>query len=517
MAFDVEREIAELKGRVETIEGILQKCPNGQHWDSIAGRCVDDQPMPQIPQQLKLMGAAGSLADGINVAGNVIDGRTTTRFSSQGPGAWLCIDLGGVQEIHSIQFTWFNQANENRRNTVGIDFFDQAWPTPPVAAPSISHTNTSDVSRVEFAARKARAIMIRLMSTTHTGNWFSVIDVKVTGMQLVAPTAPPPAPVPPVPPQPQPAPAVQTTDAWGFSLLYERTKVGNSWEFSGNASDPRFFESKIRFVSGQSGKNGWLTTDNLKQLRLGILPVAGLKHTDIQTYHIGKVHDRGGFLNKKRDSSDNKGDWGDFEMTWAIRNWVPGKDGYESHIECVVAGFRSSHANFDKVGKDKAVTLPCQSMALHWNIYPPPGTNRVKFEKNTYHNTGYTVESSNPKKSNALSFVDSKKGFVMKAVFYRVKDSKVWGGFATKLETWISTDGLTGKKYRKVLEYLDNGKWGPTKTAGRGKLCGAKDDYPVMSMDKCNPHYRMDFAKSIEFSRMSIRSIDPTKPLIKSS
>ena len=526
MSFDAEKEISDLKARVETIEGIVQRCPSGQHWDLHTQSCVPDAPIPPVEQALTLMGATSSTPDGANTAQAAIDGKTTTRFSSKGPGAFITIDLGGVQEVRSIRFTWFNQANESRRNVVGIDFSEQTWPNPPTGTPAVSHTNTSDVSTVEFATRKARAIIIRLMSTSNTGNWFSITDIKISGVQLVEPRAPPAPPTPSTPPPPPTQPTTPTTptpagtsDSWGFPHLYAN-KAGNRWEFGGNVKDPRFFDINqknhaIKFISGSSGKNGWCTTSNLPQLRLGVLPISGLDWRKIPTYHFRKVAEKG-FLNKRTDVSD--GDWGDFEMTWAIRNWRPGSGSYESHIEIVIAGFRSSHVNFDKVGVDKAVTLPCQSMALHWNIYPPPGTNRCKFEKNVYHNKGYTVESSNPKNLKSLGFIDSIKGFVMKAVFFRVKDTKVLGGFATKLELWLSTDGLTGKKYRKVLEYLDNGRWGPTKTKGIGvKECFAPNDYPVMNMGKCNPHFRMDFAKSIEFSRMSIRTIDPSKPLIKSS
>jgi hypothetical protein len=84
-----------------------------------------------------------------------------------------------------------------------------------------------------------------------------------------------------------------------------------------------------------------------------------------------------------------------------------------------------------------------------------------------------------------------------------------------KLEQYVSTDGLTGKSFKMVGEYLDAGKWGPGKKAGACKSCGAVDEFPIHAMDICCPGIRIDTMKSFEFGKFIIRSIDPSKKLIK--
>jgi hypothetical protein len=150
-------------------------------------------------------------------------------------------------------------------------------------------------------------------------------------------------------------------------------------------------------------------------------------------------------------------------------------------------------------------------MSLHNNVYPPPGSNRAKFEKDTKHTDGYT--SHDPEFKGVLSGIDQVKGYIHKAIYYRVPDSSLLGGFAMKCETYVSTDGLVGKQFKMIAEYLDNGKWGPTK-GGVASSCGCPNEYPIHSMDVCCPGWRIDFMKSFEFGKLSIRSIDPKKKLI---
>jgi hypothetical protein len=157
------------------------------------------------------------------------------------------------------------------------------------------------------------------------------------------------------------------------------------------------------------------------------------------------------------------------------------------------------------------VPASCEAMSYHSNYYSQ--THRVKYEKDSQHTQGYTVNSSDPQTTSATQPYEGKgdPGVLHKFVMYRVPDATVPGGYAMKLETWIDETG-SGKvaNFKNVLETLDNGKWGPTQ--GGNSACGC-GEFVVLNMDKCASGIRVDFMSSFKWKDWSIRSISPAKPL----
>jgi len=80
-----------------------------------------------------------------------------------------------------------------------------------------------------------------------------------------------------------------------------------------------------------------------------------------------------------------------------------------------------------------------------------------------------------------------------------------------KLETWVDETGA-GNNFKKVLEYLDDGKWGPTQ--GDNSPCNC-NQYVVLNMARVAIGIRVDFMQNFWFKDWSIRSIDPFTSNIK--
>lgn len=138
-------------------------------------------------------------------------------------------------------------------------------------------------------------------------------------------------------------------------------------------------------------------------------------------------------------------------------------------------------------------------MSYHFNIYP--ATGRVKFEKDSDHTSGYTVESTNPERKSAVApFADGRE-VVEKAVLYRT-------AAGMKLELYLDMTGK-GDHFQKVLEYEDRGQWGPT--TGGNSECHATENV-VLAMARVAIGYRCDAMVDFQFKDMSIRSIDPARP-----
>lgn len=286
------------------------------------------------------------------------------------------------------------------------------------------------------------------------------------------------------------------TDSFGIQKIYaDATAPANNWSFTGNPRDPRFMEQSI----GPAG-SGWFRPSDPQAMRLEILSDPDASEESIPTFDLSKVLQKR-FLFKSPDSPDGKGDFLNIEQTWRFKVLVIGS-GTENggpHVELVPGGFRQTSSR-KLAGRDKAVPASCESMSYHFNVYP--ATGRVKLEKDSDHTSGYAVESTNPERNNAvLPFADGRV-VVEKAVLYRT-------AAGMKLELYLDPTGK-GDRFQKALESEDRGQWGPT--IGGNSECHASE-YVVLSMARVAIGYRCDRMVDFQFKDMSIRSVDPARPL----
>src|SRR5688572_21334864 len=86
---------------------------------------------PAVAQTEITPGAANVTAstNDTNVAGNAVDNNLTTRWSGNGDGAWLQLDLGSAQTVASVRVAVY-QGNI-RRNLFDLQLAgeDQVWAT----------------------------------------------------------------------------------------------------------------------------------------------------------------------------------------------------------------------------------------------------------------------------------------------------------------------------------------------------------------------------------------------------
>ena len=286
------------------------------------------------------------------------------------------------------------------------------------------------------------------------------------------------------------------TDAFGIQKIYADAKPpANHWSFTGNPHDPRFMEQYV-----VAAGDGWFRPSDPRQMRLEISSDPAATEATIPTFDLAAVLAKG-YLYKPPGSPDGKGDFLNIEQTWRFKVVAMGKGTKDggSHIELVPGGYRQTSSR-DRAGRDQAVPASCESMSYHFNIYP--ATGRVKFEKDSDHTSGYTVESTNPERKNAVSpFADGRE-IVEKAVLYRT-------AAGMKLELYLDTTGK-GDHFQKILEYEDRGQWGPTQ--GGNSECHAAENV-VLSMARVAIGYRCDQMLDFQFKDMSVRSIDPLRPL----
>jgi len=283
--------------------------------------------------------------------------------------------------------------------------------------------------------------------------------------------------------------AASDSDSFGIRKLYaDAAPPANSWTSSGNPRDPRFMEQYLVPVG-----DGWFRPSNLREMRLEILSDPAANERTIPTFDITKVLERG-FLYKPPDDPSGRGDFLNIEQTWRFKvvKVGQGRENGGPHVELVPGGYRQT-SDRRLAGADRAVPASCESMSYHFNLYPLTG--RAKLEKDSDHTNGYTINSSDPERRNAVPpFADGRE-IVEKAVLYRT-------AAGMKLELWVD--------FQKVIEYEDRGQWGPTR--GGNSECHASE-FVVLSMPRVAIGYRADQLEDFQFKDLSIRSIDPTKPL----
>jgi hypothetical protein len=285
-------------------------------------------------------------------------------------------------------------------------------------------------------------------------------------------------------------------DNFGVAKIYaDAQRPVNNWTFSGDVGDKRLFEQSI-----VAAGDGWFRSQHPDEMRFEILSDPSANEDTIPTFDVSKVLERG-YLYKPPRSPDEKGDFLNIEQTWRFRviETAQGTQNGGPHLELVPGGYRQTSSK-RLVGRDHAVPASCETMSYHFNLYPLTG--RAKFEKDSDHTAGYTIDSSDPQRRLAVAPFADGRVLVEKAVLYR-------SSRGMKLELYVDETGR-GDQFKLVLEYEDTGLWGPT--VGGNSECHCSE-YVVLSMARVAIGYRADNMKRFVFRDMSIRSIDPSRRL----
>jgi hypothetical protein len=151
------------------------------------------------PVKLTPAGISASTNDG-NVPANAIDGSLATRWSANGDGQWLQIDLGAPQLVGSVKVAAYTgNVRQNRFDVLVASAAGGPW-TPARTNVSTSGTTTA-LETFDFTDVTARYVRY-LGHGNSASSWNSVTEIEVWGV--------PGAPVPTATPTPTPVGATAT-------------------------------------------------------------------------------------------------------------------------------------------------------------------------------------------------------------------------------------------------------------------------------------------------------------------
>jgi len=160
-----------------------------------------------------------------NIPSNVIDNNLNTRWSNNGVGSWIQLDLGSKRTICSVDIAWHR--GDMRVNNFEISVFNDA---------KSSGTTRSSEKYDMPAGTEGRYVRIMVNGNTEN-NWASITEIAVFG------SAPIPAPIPPGTNHPP------TADSKSVS-----TDTSTPVDIKLTGKDPE--NSPLTFVVADTPKNG---------------------------------------------------------------------------------------------------------------------------------------------------------------------------------------------------------------------------------------------------------------------
>ena len=148
--------------------------------------CVNNLPVTAVS-------ASGSQSP--NIPSNVIDNNIATRWSNEGLGSWIQLDLGSQKTICSVDISWYN--GNQRVNTFTIAVSNDGTTFTTVFSGRSTGASTA-AEKYDVTDTQGRYVRITVNGNTQN-NWASISEVGVFGD---AGTTPPPPPPPPPNPSP---------------------------------------------------------------------------------------------------------------------------------------------------------------------------------------------------------------------------------------------------------------------------------------------------------------------------
>jgi hypothetical protein len=284
-------------------------------------------------------------------------------------------------------------------------------------------------------------------------------------------------------------------DQFGVKELYPSKPGGEQWFFNANNpnTDPRTGKPNENPATTFTQKNpdgSWKVQSS--EVRYGIQTSTLFQENQIKTLNQQQMAAQGYMLRPN--------DWKNVELTAYLRvvHATGSSQNGASHIE--FGGHGARNTGGQTIG---GFDNSCEATAYHSNTYL---TGRVKFEKDLKHTPGYSVESADPQKQHVVNTTEfnGKNWIGIKAVIYD------FGNGSVKVEQWVddhSNNIQPGNHWRKVLETIDHGQWGPT----RGHIDGAcgGGEFQIASWGGPIALFRWDNIDNMDIKDASVREIIP--------
>jgi beta-glucanase (GH16 family)/GH18 family chitinase len=195
-----------------------------------------------------------------NLPANTVDNSLTTRWSANGDGQWLQLDLGSTRTVGYVRIAFYNGNSRQSRFDLQVSTGGGVWTN--VLTNVQSNGTTTQEETFDFGDTSAR--YVRYMGHGNSLNaWNSLTEVSVfaTSGGTLTPTATPTPTTPPVGPTATPTPTPTATGVPAGNLALNRPAAASSVEAAGFEAGKAVDGSTATRWSSTFADNQWLSVD----------------------------------------------------------------------------------------------------------------------------------------------------------------------------------------------------------------------------------------------------------------
>jgi hypothetical protein len=389
---------------------------------------------------------------------NVLDNNLQTRWSNNGKGSWIQLDLGSSKNICSINIAWY-KGDVRQNNFVISTSKDGSIYT--IVLGSKSSGTTLNLEKYELPVTNARYVKVTVNGNTQN-DWASITEAKVSIQNTT--TTPPPST------GGDGGSGDNTGAGDGVKMIYPTLSSGETWFFNPtNPDDGQFDRNGAQITKNADGS--WHLKPGTTRM-LAFTKSSGFPSDEVRsslpTYDYSRLAQTGYFYKPT--------DWKNIEITIYVK--VLSTSGGGDEISLVSRSVRHS----------TNVHEGCGGSSYHNNIDFTNG--KFKFKKEMWH-VNYDIKPY----SGITIGSTMNKWIGFKGIVYNLPDGSV------KLESYVDKDN--NNNWQKATELVDKGNWGDDMTHCDARTNGAAITWgSPMTIFKSN-------GVTYDFKKFSVRQIVP--------
>ncbi|MGV8106892.1 MAG: discoidin domain-containing protein [Nitrososphaerota archaeon] len=380
----------------------------------------------------------------------VIDNNIKTRWSNDGKGSWIQLDLGSSKNICSVNIAWF-KGNERQSNFVISTSKDGTTFSKVLEKKSSGTTSNLE----EYVLPNPNARYIKIIVNGNTQNDFaSIAETKISIQNPIT----------------TPTTGDNSAGGDGVKTIYPTLTGGETWFFNPtNPSDGQFDRNGAEITKNSDGS--WRLKPGTTRM-LAFTKSSGLPSDEVRsslpTYDYSRLAQTGYFYKPT--------DWKNIEITIYVK--VLSASGGGDEISLVSRSVRHS----------SNVQEGCGGSSYHNNIDFTNG--KFKFKKEMWH-VNYDI-----KPYSGISVGSTMNKWIgFKGIVYNLPDGSV------KLESYIDKDN--NNNWQKATEFIDKGNWGDDMSH-----CNARTDGAAITWGSPMIIFKSN-GVTYDFKKFSARQIVP--------
>ena len=135
---------------------------------------------------LPISGVTANGAQSTNPASEAVDNDATTRWSNEGLGSWIRLDLGSQKTVCSVDISWYN--GNQRQNTFEIAVSNDGNTFTKIFSSKSSGTTTA-TEKYDVTDSPGRYVKITVTGNTQS-DWASINEIDIFGISSTDTTKP---------------------------------------------------------------------------------------------------------------------------------------------------------------------------------------------------------------------------------------------------------------------------------------------------------------------------------------